>query len=122
MARHNREGRGEDQSGHEYIVSFQPDWFHQVKVARDLPSGRQSTKVLFRNPERPARAPGALVRTGVSAPQLGLEFQVELEDPRLVVQKITVEATIPDGPDKGETVVLSVARKRLLAVPAPKAG
>ena len=54
MARHNREGNGEDQLGREYEVSYQPDWFYQMKVTRDLPSGRQSTKTLFRNPEPPA--------------------------------------------------------------------
>ena len=53
MARHNREGKGEDQLGREYLVSYQPDWFYQVKVTRDLDSGRQSTKTLYRNAEQP---------------------------------------------------------------------
>ena len=50
MARHNREGQGEDQHGRRYLIGYQPDWFHQVKVARGLDTGRQSTKILLRNP------------------------------------------------------------------------
>ena len=43
MARHNREGQGEDQHGRRYLIGYQPDWFHQVKVARGLDTGRQIT-------------------------------------------------------------------------------
>ena len=50
MARHNREGKGADQLGQQYGISYQPDWLRLVKVTRDLESGRQSTKTLFRNP------------------------------------------------------------------------
>ena len=51
MARHNREGHGEDQLGRKYEVSYQPDWFYQIKVTRDLENGRPSTKTLCRNAE-----------------------------------------------------------------------
>jgi hypothetical protein len=122
MARHNREGRGEDQHGQEYTVVYQPDWLHQVKVTRDLESGRQSTKTLLRNPEPPAREPGPKIRTSVSAPELGLDFQITLDDPRLSIRRVTVEATIPDGPEQGETVVISISRKRTRPRSASSAG
>lgn len=112
MARHNRAGQGEDQYGHEFTVSYQPDWLHQVKVTRDLETGRQSTKTLFRNPGPPESKPGSRIRTGISAPELGLAFELALDDPRLVVRRITIEAVIPDGPEKGETVLFSIARQR----------
>ncbi len=119
MARHNREGRGEDQYGHEYIVSYQPDWLHQVKVTRDLRTGRQSTKTLFRNPDAPERDPGSRIRTVISAPELGLELQVALDDPRLVVRRITIEATVPEGPEQGDAVVFSITRRRPRSRSAP---
>jgi hypothetical protein len=60
VARHNREGVGADQRGYEYGVSYQPDWLKLVKVTRQLESGRQSTKTLFRNPaNEPEAEPGA---------------------------------------------------------------
>ena len=114
MARHNREGRGQDQFGNEYVVSYQPDWLREIKVARDLESGRQSTKILFRNEDLPQRAPGETVRTVVSAPDLGLTLQLALNDPQLSVRRITVEATVPEGEDEGEPVVLIISRKRQL--------
>ncbi len=112
MARHNREGRGEDQYGNQYTISYQPDWLHQVKVTRDLRTGRQSTKTLFRNPAPPEADPGPRIRTGISAPELGVDIQVALEDPRRAVRRITVEATVLQGPEQGETVVFSLTRKR----------
>ena len=114
MARHNREGRGQDQFGNEYVVSYQPDWLREVKVARDLESGRQSTKILFRNEDLPQRAPGETVRTVVSAPDLGLTLQLALSDPRSSVRRITIEATVPEGEDQGEPIMLIISRKRRL--------
>ncbi len=122
MARHNRAGQGEDQYGHEFTVSYQPDWLHQVKVTRDLETGRQSTKTLFRNPDPAENEPGSRIRTGISAPELGLAFQLALDDPRLVVRRITIEAVIPDGPEKGETILFSITRKRLPARPTSAGG
>jgi len=110
MARHNRDGRGEDQRGHEYRIGYQPDWFRQIKVTRDLETGRQSTKTLFRNPEAPLQDPGARVRTRVTAPDLGIDVEVAVHDARQVVRRITIETIVPEGPEQGETVVLSITR------------
>ncbi|HEU0016728.1 MAG TPA: hypothetical protein VFQ45_23800 [Longimicrobium sp.] len=109
MARHNREGQGEDQHGHRYLIGYQPDWLHQVKVARGLDSGRQSTKILLRNPERAEAPPGPKVRTHIVAPELGIEFEVTLRDERGVVRRITVETVVPEGEEKGETVAFVVS-------------
>jgi hypothetical protein len=111
MARHNREGKGEDQLGRSYMVSYQPDWFHQIKVTRDLSSGRQSTKTLYRNPEPPQAEPGPRVRTRIEAPELGLDFEVTLEDARGVVRRITIETVAPEG-DRGEPVSFTISRRR----------
>lgn len=110
MARHNREGRGEDQRGRTYVVGYQPDWFRQVKVTRELGSGRQSTKTLLRNPEPPSQEPGHRVRTHISSDELGLDFEVILEDKRHVVRRIIVETVVPDGDEAGETVAFSLSR------------
>jgi len=110
VARHNREGHGEDQRGRTYLVGYQPDWFRQVKVTRGLDSGRQSTKTLLRNPEPPATEPGRRVRTHIAAPELGIEFEVTLDDPRHVVRRIVVETVVPDGDEAGETIAFSVSR------------
>jgi hypothetical protein len=97
VARHNREGRGADQRGFEYSVSFQPDWLKQVKVTRALETGRQSTKTLFRNPTRHAEAaPGDRVRTRVVSPDQRLDFEVTLSDPRASVRRIRVAYTVPN--------------------------
>jgi hypothetical protein len=108
MARHNREGTGEDQLGNTYVVNYQPDWFHQVKVTRDLDSGRQSTKTLFRNPESPMADPGPRVRTRIESRELGIDFEITVEDPRGIVRRITVET----APRNGEEVAFSVTRVR----------
>jgi hypothetical protein len=110
MGRHNRDGRGEDQFGRHYEVAYQPDWLHQVKVSRGLESGRQSTKILLRNPDPPVQAPGSRVRTRVACPELGLDFEVALRDSRGAVRRIIVETVIPDGPEAGETVRFTLAR------------
>ena len=110
MARHNREGRGEDQRGHEFVVGYQPDWFRQVKVTRDLETGRQSTKTLYRNPETPLQDPGSRVRTRIACAELGIDVEVALQDTRGVVRRITVETVVPEGEEEGETVVFTVTR------------
>lgn len=112
MARHNREGVGEDQLGRSYVVSYQPDWFYQVKVTRDLESGRQSTKTLFRNPDAPEADPGNRVRTRISSDELGVDFEITIEDPNGVVKRITVETVAQDGSDAGENVGFTVSRIR----------
>lgn len=109
MARHNREGTGEDQLGRSYLVSYQPDWFHQVKVTRDLDTGRQSTKTLFRNPDPPQADPGSRVRTRIDAEDSGAGFEITIEDPQGIVRRITVETVSPGG---AENVAFTITRAR----------
>lgn len=98
MARHNRDGSGGDQRGFEYTVSYQPDWLKLVKVTRDLESGRQSTKILFRNPlDRRESEPGDRIRTGIVSPDQDLDVEVALTDPEAVVTRIRVACRVPDG-------------------------
>ena len=102
MARHNRDGSGGDQRGHEYVVSYQPDWLRMVKVTRNLETGRQSTKILFRNPsDRRDADPGPRIRTGITSPDQGLDFEIALTDPDAVVTRVRVACRVPDG--KGST-------------------
>jgi len=91
MARHNRDGSGADQRGHEYGISYQPDWLRVVKVTRTLESGRQSTKTLYRNPSDHREAePGDRVRTRISSPDQDLDFEVAVTDPGCAVTRIRV--------------------------------
>lgn len=121
MARHNREGRGEDQKGREYRVAYQPDWLRQAKVTRDLDSGRQSTKTLVRNPDPPAQDPGPRVRTGIVCSDLGLDFEVVLHDDRRVVRRVIVETVVPGDAraDAGEVVIFSFSRASGEHLPDP---
>ena len=96
MARHNREGRGTDQSGFEYRIGYQPDWLRHVKVTRDLEGGRQSTKTLFRNPvERREALPGDQVRARITCLGQELDFGVAISDPRGVITRIRVACSLP---------------------------
>ena len=100
MARHNREGRGADQRGQEYEVSYQPDWLRLVKVTRTLETGRQSTKTLFRNPADHAEAePGDRVRTRVRSLDESLDFEISVSDPscRVIGVRVTCVLTADDG-------------------------
>jgi len=108
MARHNRDARGEDQRGRTYEISYQPDWFRQIKVTRDLANGRQSTKTLFRNPARAEQAPGARVRTRVRSPEQKLNFALELDDPQGVVTRVTIETTLPGTNPAEAKLVFSI--------------
>jgi len=112
MARHNREARGTDQRGSAYSISYQPDWLHQVKVSRDLHSGRQSTKILFRNEEPPEASPGRGVRTHIVSEELGIDVLLTVEDGEQGVRKLTVEAVATRGPAEGETVCFVISRRR----------
>lgn len=99
MARHNREGHGADQRGFQYGVSYQPDWLKQVKVTRQLETGRQSTKTLFRNPQSRSEAePGDRVRTRIVSADQALDFEVSLADPRASVRRIRISYGLP-SPD-----------------------
>ncbi len=108
MARHNREGQGSDQRGFDYSIGYQPDWLQQVKVTRNLESGRQSTKTLFRNPA-PMReqSPGSRVRTRISSAEQGIDFEIAVHDPKGVVKRIIVE-TVPRGQDELDAVSFSL--------------
>ena len=95
MARHNREGSGADQHGFEYRIGYQPDWLRHVKVTRTLPSGRQSTKTLFRNPlSRRGAPPGDRIRTSISSPDQGLDVEVAVHDPRGQVTRLRVACQV----------------------------
>ena len=73
MSRHNRDARGTDQLGFRYRISYPPDWLDRIKVTRRLPSGRQSTKTLFRNPVRiPEADPAGLLRIRIESGQQNL--------------------------------------------------
>lgn len=108
MARHNREARGTDQRGFDYRVSYQPDWLQVVKVTRDLESGRQSTKTLFRNPGWREQPPGQRVRTRVNSPEQGVDFEITVNDPRQSVKRIIVETTATRDDGTEETVVFTL--------------
>ena len=98
MARHNRKGDGADQRGFEYGVNYHPDWLKLVKVTRQLESGRQSTKTLFRNPAgRPQAEPGERIRTRIRSRDQFLDFEVALTDPRAAVRRIRIAYLLPDA-------------------------
>lgn len=101
MARHNREGRGRDQQGSEYAISYQPDWLRQVKVTRTLDNGRQSTKTLYRNPDKSSRRPASKVRTRVTSRKEGIDFEIGVTDPQGVITRIIVETNRPDRGEQG---------------------
>jgi len=104
MARHNRKGRGKDQRGADYAISYQPDWLRQVKVTRTLENGRQSTKTIFRNADAGARSPGPRVRTRITSRKENLDFEVGIHDPGGVVRRVIVETVRPDR--GGETATI----------------
>lgn len=91
MARHNREGRGVDQLGNLWRISYQPDWFRWLKISRTLPGGRRSALTVFRNPARGAEAdPGRAVRTRITAADGSVDVAISLEDRHAVVDHIVV--------------------------------
>lgn len=97
MARHNREGGGQDQKNERYRISYQPDWLRFVKVTRRLDSGRQSTMTLFRNPTaRPEAPPGERVRTRVVCPGQDLDFSIAVSDPNHAIRRVRVSYVLPD--------------------------
>lgn len=105
MARHNREGAGADQRGFEYAVSYQPDWLKLVKVTRQLETGRQSTKTLFRNPTTgPESVPGERIRTRIFSADQSLDFEVTLTDPRCAVRRVRIAYEVPGDNGRMEEV------------------
>ena len=117
MGRHNREGKGADQQGYEYQVSYQPDWLRSVKVTRMLDSGRQSTKTLFRNPTHHRReAPSEKVRTRIVSPGQGLDMEVAVMDPNAYVHRVQVTCMIPTEDGDSEEVVYTLEDSVPLAI------
>ena len=103
MARHNRDGKGVDQMGYPYVIGFQPDWLRHVKVTRDLETGRQSTKTLYKNPADVREAgPGDRVRTRVNSKEQGLDFEVSISDPNRAIKRIRVVYILPGRHGKRE--------------------
>lgn len=113
MARHNREGAGADQRGFEYGVNYQPDWLKLVKVTRQLESGRQSTKTLFKNPNGPETEPGDRVRTRITSTDQSLDFEVALTDPRGAVRRVRVAYVVPDENGREEEVEFTLESEEL---------
>lgn len=109
MARHNREGRGTDQRGYEYTISYQPDWLKHVKVTRNLESGRQSTKTLFRNPaNRKEAEPGYRVRTRITCPAQDMDFEVIVEDDEHGVSEVKVAYVVEGQRPRDRDVVFTI--------------
>lgn len=116
MARHNREGTGEDQRGHDHEVSYQPDWLRFVKITRTLMNGRQSTKTLFRNPLRRREAePGDRVRCGVRSQRENIDVGVAIDDPLRHVTRVRVTCRVPDENGREEEIEYTFEG----ALPAP---
>lgn len=105
VARHNREGSGADQRGFEYAVSYQPDWLKRVTVTRQLETGRQSTKTLFRSPASGSETePGDRIRTRIVSADQSLDFEVALTDPRASVKRMRISYELPGGNGRMEEV------------------
>lgn len=117
MARHNRDGSGEDQRGFAHVIQYQPDWLRFVKVTRVLAHGRQSTKTLFRNPLRRREAsPGDRIRSGVVSEDQGLDFEVLLNDPNRQVTRVRVTCRVTDDSGREEEIEYTFEG----ALPAPE--
>lgn len=122
MGRHNREARGADQRGFDYDISYQPDWLRQIKVTRTLESGRQSTKILFRNPAASEHPPGPKVRTHIASPEQQLDVEVDVNDPHGVVKRIIVVTAPPGttgGEDELEFTISAAGRNSVRSEPEP---
>lgn len=121
MPRHNREARGKDQRGAEYTISYQPDWLRTVKVTRNLESGRQSTKTLFRNPGYREQSPGSRVRTRLTSKVQHLDFEITIDDPEGVIRRVIVETVLPaeKGKAKGEEEVILFTLDDMVPPPPP---
>jgi hypothetical protein len=125
MARHNRVGRGTDQRGADYLISYQPDWLAQVKVTRVLENGRQSTKTLFRNRSQRGPRPGAKVRTRITSRMENLDFEIGVHDPSGVIRRIVVETSGPDRPGEQSCILFTIddgqVRRRARRTPSSSA-
>lgn len=113
MARHNRRGRGTDQRGFKYEVSYQPDWLRHVKISRALPTGRQSTMMLFRNPHaaRDGR-PSRRVRTRITCREQDVDVEVAVGGGKGAVRQLTVSCEVPSADGDGQETVTFILEKR----------
>ena len=106
MSRHNRDGTGDDQLGFRYRISYPPDWLDRIKVTRRLPSGRQSTKTLFRNPVRiPEADPGSLLRIRIESEQQDLRVEAHVRAAGNRVAEVVVTWRGNDGNESGASSV-----------------
>jgi hypothetical protein len=110
MARHNRDGRGSDQRGFDYEISYQPDWLRLIKVTRTLESGRQSTKTLIRNPGMREQSPGPKIRTHVVSAEQQIDVEIDLSDPRGVVKRIIVVTSTRGADDTEDELEFTIER------------
>lgn len=114
MARHNREGEGSDQHGFEYAISYQPDALRHVKISRALPSGRQSTMTLFRNPaECREECPGDRVRTRIRCEEQGVDFEVSVRGNAECVRRLSLTCEVPAIDGKGVEEVTFIVESGL---------
>ena len=119
MARHNRDGKGTDQRGCTYTVSYQPDWLRHVKVTRVLQTGRQSTKTLFRNPaERQEAPPGKRIRTRIASPDQDLDFEVAVTDLTGAVSRVWVAYVVLNEQGEQEEIEFTLENE----LPPPQGG
>lgn len=96
-----------------YDVSYQPDWLKLVKVTRQLETGRQSTKTLFRNPAGPEAEPGDRIRTRIVSSDQGVDFEVALNDPRAAVKRVRIAYEIPGENGRREEVEFTLESEDL---------
>lgn len=96
-------------------MSFQPDWLKLVKVTRQLETGRQSTKTLFRNPAAgPEAEPGEKIRTRIVSRDQSLDFEVALNDPRGAVKRIRIAYEVPGANGRSEEIEFTLESEDLL--------
>ena len=114
MARHNRDGQGLDQRGYQYVIEYQPDWLRHVKITRDLETGRQSTKTLYKNPAGVREAePGDRVRTSVRSFEQALDFEVSVTDPNRAIRRVRVVVELPGRDGRREEEIEFTLEGRL---------
>ena len=91
-----------DQYGWQYRISYPPDWLDRIRVTRRLPSGRQSTRTLFRNPARkPLGEVSGVMRTTITSEEQGLEVMVSFGTGSGRVNEVVVEWQNSAGPADG---------------------
>lgn len=91
MPRKNKSGKGKDQKGIGYTISYQPDWLKAFKSSRKDRKGEKGTVTVFQNPEKYRKEdPGKTVKTKVSSDE-GVDFTVTVDDPKRAIKRIRVE-------------------------------